>query len=53
MRKDGDTRDKLIVKDEILDQFKLQNIKFILENDEDLMMLWKQRKVTIVDVRTI
>ncbi len=50
MRKKNDRRNKLIIKKELVEeQFKYNEIKLIIDNDKELINMWKGKKVSVLD----
>ena len=50
MRKKNDRRDKLIIKEELLEeQFRYDEIKLIIDNDKELIKMWKGKKLSVLD----
>lgn len=50
MRKKNDRRNKLIIKEELVEeQFKYNEIKLIIDNDKELINMWKGKKVSVLD----
>ena len=50
MRKKNDRRNKLISKEELVEeQFKYNEIKLIIDNDKELINMWKSKKVSVLD----
>ena len=54
MRQDNDQRNKLIVKKEIFQKnFNAEHIEYIIDNDIDLLKMWKNMDLTILDANII
>ena len=54
MRKDGDLRNKIIVKEEIFNEnFKKKQIKACFENDPELIQLWQKLGLNVIDINGI
>ena len=54
MRKDGDRRNKIIVKEEIFNEnFKKSQIKACFENDPELVKLWQKLGLNVIDINGI
>ena len=54
MRKDGDRRNKIIVKEEIFNEnFKKSQIKACFENDPDLVKRWHKLGLNVIDINGI
>ena len=50
MRKKNDRRDKLIIKKELLEeQFRYDEIKLIIDNDKELIKMWKGKKLSVLE----
>ena len=50
MRKDTDRRDKLITKKEMFEQnFDKENIELIIDNDKDLLNMWREMNIATID----
>ena len=50
MRKKNDRRNKLIIKEELVEeQFMYEEIKLIIDNDKELINMWKSKKVSVLD----
>lgn len=54
MRKDGDRRNKIIVKEEIFNEnFQKKQIKACFENDPELIELWQKLGLNVIDINRI
>lgn len=54
MRQDNDQRNKLIVKKEIFEKnFNTEHIEYIIDNDIDLLKMWKSMDLAILDANII
>ena len=50
MRKDTDRRDKLITKKEMFEQnFDKEHIELIIDNDKDLLNMWREMNIATID----
>jgi len=51
MRKKGDFRKDIIVKQEILDKYiKKENLKIVVDDRPSVIMMWKSNGLNVIDV---
>ena len=54
MRKDGDLRNKIIIKEELFkENFQKTQIKVCFENDPELIQLWQDLGLNVIDINSI
>ena len=54
MREDDDHRNKVTVKEEMLNKnCSIEEIDFFLENDDELIVLWRSLGIKVIDVKGI